>query len=54
LLDALASLSVAQSRQGDTRQARALVEEASAIARRNKSFPKLYTARLDEAQQLIR
>jgi serine/threonine-protein kinase len=54
LLDALASLGVAQSRQGDTRQARALVEEASAIARRNKSFPKLYTARLDEAQQLIR
>ena len=54
LLDALATLSVARHRHGDAKQARALAEEASDIARRNKSFPAVFTVRLDEAERLIR
>ena len=54
LLDSLATLSVAHYRQQDTKQARALAEEARAIARGNTSVPALFTFRLAEAERLTR
>jgi serine/threonine-protein kinase len=50
LLDALATLSVARQREPGA--ARALAVQAQAIARRNKSIPAVFTARLAEAGQL--
>jgi hypothetical protein len=54
LLDALASLSVARSRQEEPEEASTLAGEARGIARRNNSLPALFSERLTEAEQLLR
>ena len=54
LLDTLAILSLARQRQDDITEARKLATEARDIARRHSNLPELFTARLTEAEQLLR
>jgi tetratricopeptide (TPR) repeat protein len=54
LLDTLAILSLARQRQEDVTEARKLATEARDIAHRNSNLPELFTARLTEAEELLR